>query len=143
MLVPSKAVALLSMAKESHIRPYLVILRSARVLRVIENMNFTVVHCLCGDDFGILRHVSGSVDLTLVVNLNVDLDASLFVGIGATGSDSIRLVVQHILLEVSGVFRGLLWQFDLNSQFKGDLLKQFEGSFVHHSKYECLAPTFE
>ena len=109
MLVPCQAVSLLSVTQQSHIRSDLVILRSAGMLGIIKNMNFSVVNCLGGDDLRVLRHVAGSVDLTLVVDLNVNLDSSLLVCGRVIATKPVSLVIQHVLLEISGVFGRLLW----------------------------------
>ena len=75
VLVPGEAISLLSVPDQPQVCSDFVVLRRARVLRVVEDVHLAVVDRLSCDDLRVLRHVAGPVDLALVINLNLGLNS--------------------------------------------------------------------
>ena len=89
--VPIEAITLTFMAEENHVRSDFVVSRAGAVLEVVKDMNFAD-NCLCCDNFVHLWHVARSVNLSLVINLQFNLNALIFGQISATlGSRALTL----------------------------------------------------
>jgi hypothetical protein len=59
------------MTYQSQVWLNLIVLRSSRVFEIIEDV-YIPTHCLCGDYFLVLGHISRFVYFALVINLDVD-----------------------------------------------------------------------
>ena len=103
VFVPGKAVALLAVTDEPQVRPNLVVFRRAWMLGVVKYVYLAVVDCFSCYDLRVLRHITRTVDLALVINLNVDLNTGLFDGNRAAPAQSIRIIIEHVLLVVASV----------------------------------------
>ena len=80
VLVPGKAVAFLVVPDKSQVCPDLVVLWRARMFRIVKDVYLAVVDRFGSNNLRVLRHISRTVDLALVINLNVDLNTGLFDG---------------------------------------------------------------
>ena len=75
--VPVKAVAFLSMTEEDHFGAHFVVRWARSVLEVVENVDLTGDRFRC-NNFVHLGHVARPIDLALVINLQLDLNALIF-----------------------------------------------------------------
>jgi hypothetical protein len=76
--VPCEPISLLIMAFKFQIWFNLVVCWNLRVLIIVKDVDVTTC-CFGGDNLLVLGHVPSFVDLPLMVNLNVNLDASLLI----------------------------------------------------------------
>lgn len=106
--VPCQTESLLLVALQAKIRLDLVIGGFCRVFEVVKDVDFST-DGLSGDYVVALRHVSRSVDLSLMVDLSLNLNALVLLR-GASNSVSILSVV----LVVASVFGGLKGDFNLS-----------------------------
>ena len=106
-------------ADEPQVRLDFVIDRGLRVLEVVKDVDLSVWG-LGRDDLLVLRHIPRSVDLALVVDLDVDRNSGLLIIGDARATNSVGVVVQDVLLVVAGVFRGFQWDFDLEFKFQNE-----------------------
>jgi len=72
------------------------------MVEVVEYVNFTA-DCLCSNDFGVLRHIPSSINLSLMINLDIYLNSRLFLLCNSCASYTIRVVIEDVLSVVSGV----------------------------------------
>ena len=74
------------------------------MFEIIEKVNLAIlVDRFSCNDFLVLRHVSRSVDFSLVINLNVNRDPRLLVVRYSCPPDANSAIIQGVLLIISGV----------------------------------------
>lgn len=91
------------MPKKLEIGFHFIAVRSLRVLVIVKNVNFSI-DGFGGDNFLFLRHVTSSIDFSLMINLNFNVDSSLFLMNYILSSYSIGVVIKDIFFIVSDIF---------------------------------------
>ena len=114
-----------------------VIYRDFRVLVIIKDVNIPAIGLSC-NDFLILRHVPRFVDLSLMIDLDINLNAILLVLGNARSADTVGIIIARIFFVIACVFGRFKRDFNLLKLIKNDLaiylLMQSANSFVHRLK---------
>lgn len=114
-----------------------VIYRDFRVLVIIKDVNIPAIGLGC-NDFLILRHVPRFVDLSLMIDLDINLNAILLVLGNARSADTVGIIIARIFFVIACVFGRFKRDFNLLKLIKNDLaiylLMQSANSFVHRLK---------
>lgn len=83
------------------------------MLVVIEKIDLSAYCFGCNDILLILRHVSGPVDFTLVIDLHVNRNSGRFWICNTATANSIGIIIKNIFFVITGVFRRFKRDFNL------------------------------
>ena len=114
------------------------------MLEIVEKVNFATGGFGCKNVLT-LRHVPSLIDLSLVVNLDVQTHSRLLSSSNAIAR--FALFVERIVPVIFSVFRRLQWDFNLNlncsENMNLDLRSLFTNSSARRSKCGSLSIAFE
>ena len=83
------------------------------MLKVVKQVHFSF-HRLRRENFLILRHISGLVNFSLVIDLDVNVNSSYFGIRNASPSNSIGIVIKLVVLIIASIFRAFQRDFNLH-----------------------------
>jgi len=101
--VPRKPVALLIMTFKLQVWFDLIVSWDFRVLIIVKDVDVAAC-CFRGDNLLVLRHVSGFVDLSWMVDLDVNLDASLLILRDPWAADTVGIIIARVFFVIPSVF---------------------------------------
>ena len=116
------------------------------MLVIIKDVDVSAVG-LCSNDLLVLRHVPRFVDLPLMIDLDIDLNAILLILGNARSANTVGVIITRIFFVIACVFGRFKRDFNLLKLIKNDLqiylLMQSANSFVHRLKCGFLSESSE